>query len=185
MAHSDLRGHFESTPRDHALVLHVKSAPLAPQPLHLQTTMSKAQKVTEYQERVYALLQQIPEGRITTYAAMSKALNSSPRAVGGALRNNPFAPEIPCHRCIASTGVSHHAKTSRRVTRRCSALMADQKFIGGFKGDWEKVSSGQNQESKRKLLKDEGVLFDENGYLMDKKVLWDQFDVKEGSTVGK
>ena len=47
------------------------------------------------------------------------------------------------------------------------------------------MPSGQNQESKRKLLKDEGVLFDENGYLMDKKVLWDEFDVKEGSTVGK
>ena len=67
--------------------------------------MSETQKVTEYQESVYTLLQQIPEGRITTYAAMSKALNSSPRAVGGALRNNPFAPDIPCHRCIASTGV--------------------------------------------------------------------------------
>ncbi|KAF2632524.1 DNA binding methylated-DNA--cysteine S-methyltransferase [Macroventuria anomochaeta] len=118
--------------------------------------MSKAHKVTEYQERVYALLQQIPEGRITTYAAMSKALNSSPRAVGGALRNNPFAPDIPCHRCIASTG-----------------------FIGGFKGDWEKVPSGQNQESKRKLLEGEGVRFDGNGYLIDRKMLWDGFDVKK------
>ncbi|KAF3004115.1 hypothetical protein E8E13_004372 [Curvularia kusanoi] len=124
--------------------------------------MSKAPKVTEYQERVYALLQQIPEGRITTYAAMSRALNSSPRAIGGALRNNPFAPEIPCHRCIASTG-----------------------FIGGFKGDWEKVPSGQNQESKRELLKEEGVLFDENGYLIDKKVLWDEFDVQNRKTVGR
>jgi methylated-DNA-[protein]-cysteine S-methyltransferase len=47
------------------------------------------------------------------------------------------------------------------------------------------VPSGQNQESKRKLLKDEGVLFDENGYLMDKKVLWDEFDVKKEGTVGK
>lgn len=75
-------------------------------PHHIAETMSKTHKVTEYQERVYALLQQIPEGRITTYAAMSKALNSSPRAIGGALRNNPFAPDIPCHRCIASTGVS-------------------------------------------------------------------------------
>jgi O-6-methylguanine DNA methyltransferase len=62
--------------------------------------------VTPYQERVYALLQQIPRGKITSYAAMSRALNSSPRAVGGALRVNPFAPEIPCHRCIAATGVS-------------------------------------------------------------------------------
>ena len=67
--------------------------------------MAKPHKVTAYQERVYAALQQIPEGRITTYAALSKALSSSPRAVGGALRVNPFAPEIPCHRCIASTGV--------------------------------------------------------------------------------
>lgn len=67
--------------------------------------MAKQVKVTEYQTRVYTLLQQIPEGRITSYGALAKALNSSPRAVGGALRSNPFAPEIPCHRCIASTGV--------------------------------------------------------------------------------
>ena len=63
-------------------------------------------KVTPFQERVYALLLQIPEGKITSYAALSRALNSSPRAVGGALRNNPFAPQVPCHRCIASDGVS-------------------------------------------------------------------------------
>jgi len=75
-------------------------------------SMAKQVKVTEYQTRVYALLQQIPEGKVTTYAAMSKALNSSPRAVGGALRNNPFAPEVPCHRCIASTGVSGAALAS-------------------------------------------------------------------------
>ncbi|KAF2797024.1 DNA binding methylated-DNA--cysteine S-methyltransferase [Melanomma pulvis-pyrius CBS 109.77] len=116
--------------------------------------MAKQDKVTEYQTRVYTLLQQIPEGRITSYAAMSKALKSSPRAVGGALRNNPFAPEIPCHRCIASTG-----------------------FIGGFKGDWEKVPSGQNQESKRKLLAEEGVKFDANGMLLDKSRWFDDFDV--------
>lgn len=67
--------------------------------------MAEQQKVTAYQERVYTALQQIPEGRVTTYGAMSKALDSSPRAVGNALRVNPFAPEIPCHRCIASTGV--------------------------------------------------------------------------------
>lgn len=45
-------------------------------------------------QRVYALLLQIPPGRISSYAAMAKALNSSPRAVGGALRRNPFAPEV-------------------------------------------------------------------------------------------
>jgi len=75
--------------------------------------MADRQKVTAYQERVYTALQQIPEGRVTTYAAMSKALNSSPRAVGGALRVNPFCPEVPCHRCIASTGVSGRQHKAR------------------------------------------------------------------------
>jgi O-6-methylguanine DNA methyltransferase len=68
---------------------------------------NKATKVTPFQESVYTLLKQIPEGKVTTYAAIARALDSSPRAVGGALRVNPFAPEVPCHRCIASTGVSH------------------------------------------------------------------------------
>ncbi|KAF2132064.1 DNA binding methylated-DNA--cysteine S-methyltransferase, partial [Dothidotthia symphoricarpi CBS 119687] len=110
------------------------------------------QKVSPYQERVYTLLQQIPPGRITTYAALSKALASSPRAVGGALRNNPFAPDVPCHRCIASTG-----------------------FIGGFKGDWEKAPTGPNQTSKVQLLREEGVVFDERGYLVERERLWDGF----------
>lgn len=73
---------------------------------HHTKIMARTQTVSAYQTRVYTLLQQIPAGRVTTYAALAAALNSSPRAVGGALRNNPFAPEVPCHRCIASSGVS-------------------------------------------------------------------------------
>ena len=68
--------------------------------------MGEAVKVTTYQARVYAFLKQIPEGRVSTYAEMSKALSSSPRAVGGALRVNPFAPQVPCHRIIQVDGVS-------------------------------------------------------------------------------
>lgn len=65
-----------------------------------------AQKVTPYQERVYTLLLQIPVGKISTYSALSRALDSSPRAVGGALRRNPIAPAVPCHRIIGADGVS-------------------------------------------------------------------------------
>lgn len=65
------------------------------------------------------------------------------------------------------------------TTRQGRTLTVNEQFIGGFKGDWEKVPSGQNQESKRKLLEEEGVSFDANGYLIDKKVLWDEFDVKK------
>ncbi|KAF2756419.1 DNA binding methylated-DNA--cysteine S-methyltransferase [Pseudovirgaria hyperparasitica] len=115
--------------------------------------MSK--KVTEFQTRVYDCLQQIPEGRIASYAAIARALNSSPRAVGGACRNNPFAPEVPCHRCIASTG-----------------------FLGGFKGDWRTVPSGMNCDMKLELLEKEGVKFDKDGYLINKSCWWDDFKVK-------
>lgn len=105
-------------------------------------------------QRVYALLRQIPSGRVTTYKALSDALSSSPRAVGGALRNNPFAPEVPCHRVIASTG-----------------------YIGGFQGDWRDAPSGINCEKKRKLLEGEGVLFDEKGMLIGEGKLWGEFRV--------
>lgn len=38
-----------------------------------------------------------------TYAALGRLVGcNSPRAVGQALRANPFAPRVPCHRVIAS-----------------------------------------------------------------------------------
>lgn len=76
---------------------------------------TKHVKVSVYQERVYALLLQIPLGKISSYASLSKALGSSPRAVGGALRNNPFAPEVPCHRVISASGVSPQFPTTRSL----------------------------------------------------------------------
>ena len=59
-------------------------------------------------------------------------LGSSPRAVGGALRRNPFAPRVPCHRVVAAGGAA----------------------LGGFSGTW-----GATPETARKLrmLLEEGV----------------------------
>lgn len=49
---------------------------------------------TPFQKKVLSLLCQIPRGKYTTYAAISKHLSSCPRAVGNAIRNNPFAPQV-------------------------------------------------------------------------------------------
>jgi methylated-DNA-[protein]-cysteine S-methyltransferase len=49
--------------------------------------------------------------------------------------------------------------------------------VGGYKGDWEKTASGQNQGTKLELLKAEGVLFDANRFLVDKALLWDGFQL--------
>jgi len=69
-------------------------------------------------------------------------LGSSPRAVGNALRNNPFAPIVPCHRVVATGGL-----------------------LGGFKG---KIGPRDGEghltlQEKRALLRKEGVRFDGKG----------------------
>jgi methylated-DNA-[protein]-cysteine S-methyltransferase len=89
---------------------------------------------TAFQRRVYALARRIPRGRVTTYAALARALGSgSARAVGQALRRNPWAPEVPCHRVIASDGT-----------------------VGGFQG----ADGGAAVASKVRMLASEGVRFD-------------------------
>ena len=109
-------------------------------------------------QKVYCHLLAIPSGKVSTYGAIAKSLSSSPRAVGGALRNNPYAPEVPCHRVIASDG-----------------------FVGGFKGDWEKAPSGINQTLKLKLLNEEGVEFTEEGKLVVKDAWFTgPFDTEKG-----
>lgn len=61
-------------------------------------------KITKFQEKVYAQCIKIPKGKVTTYKAIAKKLNSSPRAVGQALKHNPYAPKVPCHRVIKKNG---------------------------------------------------------------------------------
>ena len=133
---------------------------------------------TDVHKRVYDLLRQIPVGKISSYAALSKALNSSPRAVGGALKRNPYAPEVPCHRIICADGVSSvlqtiYFKNSRRTVQYILTIL--WKAIGGFKGEAKDAPSGINQKEKRRLLQSEGVLFDENGYLIQGDRWWDGF----------
>jgi len=101
--------------------------------------------VTPFQQRVYALLVQIPEGSVTTYANLAKALTSSPRAVGNALRNNPFAPEVPCHRCIASSGYINgfngevvKQKTFKRAKNGAVSGSITKSKPKGAKIKWEK-----------------------------------------------
>ncbi|KIM99100.1 hypothetical protein OIDMADRAFT_166737 [Oidiodendron maius Zn] len=107
--------------------------------------------VTEFQEKVYALLRQIQRGKVTTYVSIARALNTSPRAVGNVLRNNPFAPEVPCHRCVGSTG-----------------------FITGFDGESIDKKTGTKMGLKISILNDEGVNIDEKGMIMNcREVQWD------------
>ncbi len=63
--------------------------------------------LTEFQRRVYALVCQIPHGETRTYGWIARTLGkpSASRAVGQALKKNPFAILIPCHRVVRAHGL--------------------------------------------------------------------------------
>ncbi len=90
-------------------------------------------RVTPFQAQVYEAVKRIPRGWVSTYHLVAKAIGcGSAQAVGQALRANPFAPHVPCHRVIASNGT-----------------------LGGFRGSRHAAAC----QRKRQLLAQEGILF--------------------------
>lgn len=56
---------------------------------------------SEFQQKVWHLLLQIPYGQVTTYGTLAKKLDCrSAQAVGGAVGRNPISILIPCHRVV-------------------------------------------------------------------------------------
>lgn len=71
----------------------------------LTIAMDTSVHISPFQKRVYALTAQIPKGAVCTYKTLAEVLGCrSAQAVGQALKRNPFAPEVPCHRVIRSDG---------------------------------------------------------------------------------
>jgi deoxyribonuclease V len=60
----------------------------------------------DFTEYFYTLVKQIPEGRVSTYGALARALGDirASRAVGRMLNANPYAPVVPCHRVVMRDG---------------------------------------------------------------------------------
>jgi AraC family transcriptional regulator of adaptative response/methylated-DNA-[protein]-cysteine methyltransferase len=63
-------------------------------------------RLTAFQRRVYRAICRIPPGETRSYQWVARAIGHprSARAVGQALKRNPFAPRVPCHRVVRSDG---------------------------------------------------------------------------------
>ena len=58
-----------------------------------------------FNEKVWELTKRIPKGKVSTYREIARKLKTKAyRAVGQALKCNPYTPIVPCHRVIASDG---------------------------------------------------------------------------------
>ena len=90
-------------------------------------------------EKVYIELRKVPKGKVVTYGQLATLAGSprASRAVGMCMKQNPDAPRTPCHRVVASDGSLH-----------------------GYSG-------GDGIPTKRKILLEEGVIF--NGEKVDLK----------------
>lgn len=85
--------------------------------------------ITPFQRKVYLALLEVPRGQTISYKKLGERIGCrSPQAIGQALRRNPFAPAVPCHRVISSDG-----------------------SLGGFHG----LREGEMIERKRRLLQEE------------------------------
>ena len=61
-----------------------------------------ASQGTTFQCAVWDRLSRIPYGSTQTYGDIAEAIDSAPRAVGGACGRNPIPIIIPCHRVVAA-----------------------------------------------------------------------------------
>lgn len=61
---------------------------------------------TDFQEKVWKVLQTIPYGQTRSYKQVAEAIGNekASRAVGGANNKNPLPILVPCHRVVGSNG---------------------------------------------------------------------------------
>lgn len=105
----------------------------------------------DFVERVYAVVERIPYGRVTTYGRIARALGTprSARMVGWALHRTPPERHLPAHRVVNRAG-----------------------FLSGA------LHFG-HPDRMRILLEDEGVPFIGEDTVDLQTVLWDPADEPE------
>lgn len=61
--------------------------------------------MSDFNQRCYTLLKQIPKGYVVTYGDIAQALGTRAyQAVGNAMASNPDPIIVPCHRVIKANG---------------------------------------------------------------------------------
>src|SRR5574344_1532253 len=71
----------------------------------LRDRIISCKEITEFQKKVFLELLKVPAGQTISYGELARRIGCRcPQAVGQALKKNPFAPYVPCHRVIRSDG---------------------------------------------------------------------------------
>jgi methylated-DNA-[protein]-cysteine S-methyltransferase len=64
---------------------------------------------TDFQQRLWLALCEVPVGSVDTYGQLATRLNSGAQAIGQACRRNPVPLVVPCHRIVSRQGMGGYA----------------------------------------------------------------------------
>ena len=97
----------------------------------IKTKIKKFKNLTDFQLKVWKEVLKIPLGRTRSYSWIASRIGSprAVRAVGTALKNNPYPILIPCHRVVKSNGDIGEYSQGRKVKKRLIQLEQQQKNI--------------------------------------------------------
>ncbi len=90
-------------------------------------------RLTRFQKKVLNLCRSVPYGRTLTYGQLATKAGSprGARAVGNAMKNNPFPIVVPCHRIVAGNGIGgFSAPTGRKLKYRLLELEGVLESVG-------------------------------------------------------
>ncbi len=93
-----------------------------------------------FKNKVYEITKNIPLGKVATYGQVA-ALAGSPkaaRAVGMAMKTNPNAPIVPCHRVVASDGKLTGYSGAGGVSQKKEMLIKEGVIFKGEKVDLQR-----------------------------------------------
>ncbi len=79
---------------------------LSGQPQDFSKVAVRLDASTEFQQKIYSIVKNIPSGDVVTYKELGEALGGlkAYRAIGAAMGKNPIPLLIPCHRVVGSNG---------------------------------------------------------------------------------
>jgi methylated-DNA-[protein]-cysteine S-methyltransferase len=88
--------------------------------------------VRSFARRVLTNLMAVPFGELTCYGELARNERTSARAVGGAVRSNPVAIVVPCHRVVAADGTLGGYSSGLDLKRALLAIEGHEGLAGGW-----------------------------------------------------
>ena len=97
-----------------------------------QKIMREMKKYSLFFQKVWLACLEIPDGQTKSYnqVAVESGKPKAARAVALALKRNPFAPFVPCHRVIRSDGTIGGYSAKGGVKEKIRLLKKEKNFRG-------------------------------------------------------